>query len=55
MSAFYKAVLVCTLKGLIVIKSRRASIGVDGGDGNGGWEFFFDNIRLCEGYALAHH
>ena len=51
MSAFYKAVLVCTLKGLIVIISGRASIGVDGGDG----VFFVDNIRLCEGYALAHH
>ena len=38
MSAFYKAVLVRTLKGLII--SGRAPNGLDGGDGDGGWEFF---------------
>ena len=38
MSAFYKAVLVRTLKGLII--SGRAPNGADGGNGDGGWEFF---------------
>ena len=42
-----------TLKGLII--SSRAPNGADGGDGNGGWAVFFDNIRLCEGDAVAHH
>ena len=40
MSAFYKAVLVRTLKGLII--SGRAPNGADGGNGDGGWSFFYN-------------
>ena len=42
-----------TLKGLII--SSRAPNGANGGDGDGGWEAFFDKIILCEGDAAAHH
>ena len=46
MSAFYKAVLVRTLKGLII--SGRAPNGADGGNADGGWEFFLTILGCHE-------